>query len=42
MNMSYIMMQQVHLTCRKDRIHNHLQVKKNEELLQRTSDDNSR
>ena len=33
---------QLHLTCRKDRIHNHLQAKKNEDLFQRTSDDNSK
>ena len=33
---------QMHLTCRKDRIHNRLQAKKNEDLFQRTSDDNSR
>ena len=30
---------QMHLTCRKDRIHNHLQRKKNEDLFRRTSDD---
>ena len=30
---------QLHLTCRKDRIHNHLQAKKNEDLFRRTSDD---
>ena len=29
----------MHLTCRKDRIHNYLQAKKNEDLFQRTSDD---
>ena len=29
---------QLHLTCRKDRIHNHLQAKKNEDLFRRTSD----
>ena len=33
---------QLHLTCRKDRIHNHLQEKKNEDLFRRTSDDNSK
>ena len=32
----------MHLTCRKDRIHNHLQAKKNEDLFRRTSDDNSK
>ena len=30
---------QMHLTCRKDRIHNRLQAKKNEDLFRRTSDD---
>ena len=30
---------QMHLTCRKDRIHNRLQAKKNEYLFRRTSDD---
>ena len=33
---------QLHLTCRKDRIHNHLQANKNEDLFRRTSDDNSK
>ena len=33
---------QLHLTCRKDRIHNHLQAKKNQDLFRRTSDDNSK
>ena len=33
---------QMHLTRRKDRIHNHLQAKKNEDLFQRTSDDSSK
>ena len=33
---------QLHLTCRKDRIHNYLQAKKNEDLFQRTSDDSSK
>ena len=33
---------QMHLTCRKDRIHNRLQEKKNEDLFQRTSDDSSK
>ena len=33
---------QLHLTCRKDRIHNRLQAKKNEDLFQRTSDDSSK
>ena len=33
---------QMHLTCRKDRIHNRLQEKKNEDLFWRTSDDISR
>ena len=32
----------MHLTCRKDRIHNRLQAKKNEDLFQRTSDDSSK
>ena len=31
----------MHLTYRKDRIHNCLQAKKNEDLFQRTSDDSS-
>ena len=30
---------QTHLTCKKYHIHNHLQVKKNEDLFRRTSDD---
>ena len=33
---------QLHLTCRKDRIHNHLQAKKNEDLFRRASDDISK
>ena len=33
---------QLHLTCRKDRIHNRLQAKKNEELFRRTRDDSSK
>ena len=33
---------QMHLNCRKYRIHNRLQVKKNEDLFQRTSDDSSK
>ena len=33
---------QMHLTCRKDRIHNRLQAKKNEDLFRRTSDDSSK
>jgi len=33
---------QLHLTCRKDRIHNRLQAKKNEDLFRRTSDDSSK
>ena len=33
---------QLHLTYRKDRIHNRLQAKKNEDLFQRTSDDSSK
>ena len=33
---------QMHLTCRKDRIHNHLQEKKNEDLFRRTRDDSSK
>ena len=33
---------QIHLTCRKDRIHNRLQAKKNEDLFRRTSDDSSK
>ena len=33
---------QLHLTCRKDRIHNHLQAKKNEYLFRRASDDSSK
>ena len=32
----------MYLTCRKDRIHNHLQAKKNEDLFRRTSDDSSK
>ena len=45
MNMPYEMfltIQLIHLTCRKDHIHNHLQAKKNEDLFRRTSDDSSR
>ena len=30
---------QIHLNCRKDSIHKHLQAKKNEDLFRRTSDD---
>ena len=33
---------QMHLTCRKDRIHNRLQEKKSEDLFRRTSDDSSK
>ena len=33
---------QLHLTCRKDRIHNHLQANKDEDLFRRTSDDSSK
>ena len=33
---------QLHLTCRKDRIHNLLQANKNEDLFRRTSDDSSK
>ena len=33
---------QMHLTCRKDRIHNRLQAKKNEDLFRRISDDSSK
>ena len=33
---------QLHLTCRKDRIHHRLQAKKDEDLFQRTSDDSSK
>ena len=33
---------QLHLNCRKDRIHNHLQEKKNEDLFRKTSDDISK
>ena len=32
-------LKQIKLTCRKDRIHNRLQAKKNEELFRRESDD---
>ena len=32
----------MHLTCRKDCIHNHLQAKKNEDLFRGTSDDSSK
>ena len=41
MNFPYEMFltMQMHLTCRKDRIHNRLQEKKNEDLFRRTSDD---
>ena len=45
MNIPYEMfltIQLMHLTCRKDRIHNHLQAKKTEDLIRRTSDDSSR
>ena len=33
---------QMHLTCRKDRIHNRLQEKKSEDLFRRASDDISK
>ena len=33
---------QMHLNCRKDHIHNHLQAKKNKDLFRRTSDDSSK
>ena len=33
---------QMHLTCRKDCIHNRLQAKKNEDLFRITSDDSSK
>ena len=41
MNFPYEMFltMQMHLTCRKDRIHNRLQAKKNEDLFRRKSDD---
>ena len=44
MNFPYEMFltMQMHLTCMKDRIHNRLQAKKNEDLFRRTSDDISR
>ena len=44
MNITYEMFLtiQMHLTCRKDCIHNRLQANKNEDLLRRTSDDSSR
>ena len=32
----------MHFTCRKYRIHNHLQAKKNEYLFRRTCDDSSK
>ena len=43
MNIPYVMFLtiQLYLTCRKDRIHNRLQEKKNEDLFRRTSDDSS-
>ena len=41
MNIPYEMSltMQMNLTCRKDRINNRLQAKKNEDLFRRTSDD---
>ena len=44
MNFPYEMFltMQMHLTCRKDRIHNRLQAKKDEDLFRRTSDDSSK
>ena len=33
---------QMHLTCRKDRIHNRLEAKQNEDLFQRISDKSSK
>ena len=45
MNIPYEMfltIQLIHFNCRKDRIHNRLQEKKNEDLFQRTSDDSSK
>ena len=44
MNISYEMFLtiQMRLTCRKDRIHIHLQAKKNENLFRRTRDDSSK
>ena len=45
MNIPYEMfltIQLMHFTCRKDRIHNRLQAKKNEYLFRRTSDDSSK
>ena len=44
MNIPYEMFLTIktHLTCRKDRIHNHLQAKKNEDLFRRASDDSSK
>ena len=44
MNITYEMFLiiQMHLTCRKDHIHNHLQANKNEDLFRRTSDDSSK
>ena len=45
MNIPYEMfltIQLMHLTCRKDRIHNRLQAKKNEDLFRRTSDNISK
>ena len=45
MNIPYEMfltIQLMHLTCRKDRILNHLQENKNEDLFRRTSDDSSK
>ena len=44
MNIPYQMFLTIkmHLTCRKDHIHNCLQAKKNEDLFRRTSDDSSK
>ena len=44
MNFPYEMFltMKMHLTCRKDRIHNRLQAKKDEDLFRRTSDDSSK
>ena len=41
-SLSNVLNIQMHLTCRKYRIHNRLQEKKNEDLFQRTTDDSSK
>ena len=38
----FLTIQLMHLTCRKDHIHNRLQAKKNEDLFRRTNDDSAK